>query len=139
MRYLYPSFLALLIACGRTTPPTIGASASLPGPWKIVKVVRNQDNITAGSDFGAALITLDADSTYSLSKTALFVTTNNGTWSARPQPGGYNIVLKSRQNDSPATYEMSYDTSQKNIIVNFTTTSSNTYQYTLEKANPSKE
>lgn len=135
---VYSCFLAVFIgSCGRGTPLTPGAMASIPGTWKIVKAVRNQDDITAGSDFGGSLITLDADGTYSLGKTAPFVVTSNGSWAASARPGGYSVVLKPRQDDPTGTYEMWYDTSgdRKNITVNFTTAGSNAYQYILERVN----
>ena len=111
--------------------------ASMSGAWKIVKVIRNTDDITAGNDFGQSLMMLNANGTYSIGKTALFVVNKNGRWLATPQSGGYSIVLKPQEGGATLPYKMRYDSSRlgKHITVNFITAGNNTYQYVLEKIN----
>jgi hypothetical protein len=111
---------------------------AIAGQWKIVKVLRNWDDITAGNDFGRWLITLDVDNTYALSGAAIFVVDQDGRWFARTRTGGYSIILEPRETAHPPTYEMTYDSAggRKNITVLFTTASGNAYRYTLERENP---
>ena len=139
---IFSVFLAFLFgSCGQGSPANTGAKASLSGAWRINKVVRNLDDITANGDFGQCVLTLDADSTYTVDKTTLFVVNKEGSWSVRRQSGGELIVLKPREGDPTATYELRYDTSGggEHIRVNFTTGGYNTYQYLLERVTPQEK
>jgi hypothetical protein len=111
------------------------ARAAYAGSWTIVKAVRNLDDITSGCDFGRSLITLNADGTYTVDKTAMFIVTKNGDWAVRKQSAGDIIVLKPSAGGPAPAYEMQSDTTGNagNIIANFTTGSSNTYEYILKK------
>jgi len=138
-RAVYSGLLAVLFAsCRQGTPTMAGAMTSLAGQWKITKVLRNWDDITAGNDFGQSLITLDADNTYTLSRAAIFVVDQDGRWFSRVRTGGYSIILEPREAGHTSTYEIMYDSSggTKNMTVLFSTASGNTYRYTLEKVNP---
>jgi len=115
--------------------------AAYAGSWKIIRAARNLYDITAGCDFGRSLITLNADGTYTVDKTALFAVTGDGDWSVRKQPAGDIIVLQPERTTPARAYEMQADTTGDagNIIAQFTTAGSNTYQYLLKKIAPKEK
>lgn len=139
---LYPTICAMLLALFTTSCSTNHQAdeepkGPFPGTWKITKVMRNLDDITSGCDFGPSLITLNADGTYTVDKTAPFTVTTNGQWSLK-QRSGDDIIILHPTNVTP--FEMRYDTSggTEKIIAEFSTGSGNHYRYLLRKTPPTE-
>ncbi len=109
---------------------------TLNGSWKIVAATRNGDDLIARFYFSKFRINF-TDSTYTLDSLVPFLVRKNGKWSFDDPVYPFSISFTAT--DSTAkTSGISYPVvnGQRNIILTLSPgCSSNTYQYTLQKAN----
>jgi hypothetical protein len=108
----------------------------LSGNWQIIKATRNGTDLTMRYDFSRFRIHF-TDSTYTIDSLVPFIVDRNGKW-AFDDPT-YPFKLSFQATDSSAkTSPLLFPVTggQRNLIITFSPgCSSNTYQYTLQKAN----
>jgi hypothetical protein len=71
--------LLLLMACRKKEMQFVESGKKLTGSWKISKVVRNGEDLTAQYDFSAFRIAFQ-DSSYAITNPVPFVVSKNGKW-----------------------------------------------------------
>lgn len=136
-KFLYAllSMLILIIAgCRKKELEFTEAAKPLNGTWKIVKAVRNGEDMTTLYDFSAFRINF-SDSTYTITDPVPFVVNKNGKWHFDdPQ---YPLEL-SMQADGSATVVkpvLRYPVvkGNRNLVLTFSPGCiTNKYEYTLE-------
>lgn len=109
---------------------------TINGSWKIIKAVRNGTDLTARFDFSVFRISF-TDSAYTITNLVPFIVSKNGKWSFDDPTYPFKISFTA-QNDTVKSSSILYPVTNgvRNIIISFSPgCTSNTYQYTLQKAN----
>lgn len=108
----------------------------LSGNWQIIKATRNGTDLTMRYDFSQFRIRF-TDSSYTIDNPVPFIVNKNGKW-AFDDPT-YPFTLSFQATDSSAkTSPLLFPVTggQRNLVITCSPgCSSNTYQYTLQKAN----
>lgn len=109
---------------------------ALSGSWKIIGATRNGTDLITRFDFSKFRINF-TDSTYTLDSLVPFLVSKKGKWSFDDPVYPFSISLTATDS-TVKTSSISYPAvnGQRNIIMTLSPgCSSNTYQYTLQKAN----
>lgn len=130
-------FALIIFSCEKehTTAP-LEPVKTINGSWKIIKALRNGTDLTARFDFSAFRISF-TDSTYTMSDLVPFIVSKNGRWSFDDPEYPFKMSFTA-QNDTVKSSSILYPVINgvRNIIISFSPgCTSNTYQYTLQKAN----
>lgn len=130
-------FILILFSCEkeRTTAP-LEPVKTINGSWKIIKATRNGADLTARFDFSAFRISF-TDSTYTITDLVPFIVGKNGKWSFDDPTYPFKMSFTA-QNDTVKSSSILYPVTNgvRNMIISFSPgCTSNTYQYTLQKAN----
>lgn len=131
---LVPALLIIIAACKKDKLVFTEANKPLTGSWKIIKAVRNGEDLTTAYDFTKFRISF-ADSSYTLTEPVPFVVSKNGHWSFDdPQ---YPNELSFRQDGSNTsikpTFRYPVVKGRRNLVLTFSPgCTANKYEYTLE-------
>lgn len=129
--------LGILFSCKveHVNPPN-EAVKSISGSWTITDATRNGTDLTSGFNFSQFRIVF-SDSTYTIDSLVPFVVSHNGKWAFNDPQYPFSIIFT--QTDSPSVstpFLFPVVNGVRNIILTFSPgCPSNTYQYTLQKAN----
>lgn len=108
----------------------------ITGSWRVTQVTRNGTDLTSRFDFSNFRINFK-DSSYTLSNLIPFLVSNDGTW--RFDDPSYPFKISFTAKDSAAKVSsLLYPVvgGKRNMVMTISPgCSSNTYQYTLQKAN----
>jgi hypothetical protein len=135
--YLQLIILTVLMAC---KPERLIAPSEplkeISGNWQVIKATRNGTDLTTRFDFSQFRVRF-TDSTYTLDSLLPFIVNKSGKW-AFDDPN-YPFYLSFTATDSAARKSsllFPVTGGQRNIIITFSPgCTSNSYQYTLQKAN----
>lgn len=134
--FLFFFFLATFFACRteRLDAP-FEPVKDVNGSWKVVGVTRNGTDLTSRFDFTKFRISF-IDSAYTLSEQVPFLVNTNGTW--RFDDPAYPFKISLTAKDSAArTSSLLFPIvgGKRNMVLTISPgCSTNTYQYTLQKA-----
>ncbi|WP_205511505.1 DUF5004 domain-containing protein [Longitalea arenae] len=126
--------LVILAACRKKELVFTEADKPLTGAWKIVKVIRNGEDITARFDFSAFRINF-TDSSYTLTDPVPFVVAGNGRWSFDDPQYPQALSLQQEGAAAPVRPAFRYPVvkGKRSLILTFSPgCTSNKYEYTLE-------
>lgn len=141
MKYavLFVSALALLsVACQRESYKVVQEPAkNISGTWKITDAKRNGTDLTTRFDFTQFAITFSADS-FSIVNTLPFIAGPSGKWAFDDPAYPFAISFTTKDSTTAKKSSLLFPVTAggyRNIIISFSPgCSSNTYQYTLQKA-----
>jgi hypothetical protein len=129
--------LGILFSCKveHASPPN-EAVKNISGSWTITDATRNGTDLTSGFNFSQFRIVF-SDSTYTIDSLVPFVVSHNGKWAFNDPQYPFSIIFT--QTDSPSVstpFLFPVVNGVRNIVLTFSPgCPSNTYQYTLQKAN----
>jgi hypothetical protein len=109
---------------------------TIDGTWKIVKVTRNDADITAWMDFSKFKIKFNADNTYALESYLPFAVKKNGTWSLNDPQYPFYLTLNETGEEEAVTLNFNYPIANGKRIISLSFSPgcrSNIYTYTFEK------
>jgi hypothetical protein len=109
---------------------------ALSGSWQIVKATRNGTDLTTRFDFSNFRINF-TDSSYTIDSLVPFIVNRSGKWAFDDPSYPFNLNFTAKDSgtrSSPLLYPVV--NGQRNVIISFSPgCASNSYQYTLKKAN----
>ena len=108
----------------------------ISGNWKIIKALRNGTDLTERFDFSKFRINF-TDSAYTITEQVPFIVSKNGRWSFDDPQYPFKMFFTA-QSDTTKSSSILYPVVDgvRNIIISFSPgCATNTYQYTLQKAN----
>ena len=128
----------LLFSCKveHPTPPN-ETLKYITGSWGIVHATRNGTDMTNGFDFSKFRIVF-TDSTYVVDSLVPFIVTTKGKWVFDDPQYPYSLILTPADSSNSITAPFLFPVTGgvRNIILTFSPgCPSNSYQYTLQKAN----
>ena len=128
----------LLFACKveHTTPPN-EPMKNIAGSWAIIHATRNGTDLTSSFDFSHFRIQF-TDSTYSIDSLVPFIVKTGGKWAFDDPQYPFNIIFSPTDSSSAvrAPFLFPVTGGVRNIVLTFSPgCPSNSYQYTLQKAN----
>lgn len=129
-------FLAsMLTFCEEAENPT-EAPKSIDGKWQIVKISRNESDITEAMDFSQFTINFSTDNTYSMEHYIPFIVRNGGTWSVDDPLYPFKIIFQEDGKTEPLVTELNFPIVQGKRQISLTFSpgcTANKYEYILEK------
>jgi hypothetical protein len=126
--------LVTVAACQKKEQVFTESDKPLNGAWKIVKAIRNGEDITARFDFSTFRITF-ADSSYTLTDPVPFVVAKNGKWNFDDPQYPQTLSLLPAGSATPVNPIFRYPVvkGKRSLILTFSPgCTSNKYEYTLE-------
>ena len=128
----------LLFSCKveHLTPPNEPLK-NIAGSWSIIHATRNGTDMTNGFDFSKFRIVF-TDSTYAIDSLVPFIVNTKGKWVFDDPQYPYNLVFTPTDSTTSirAPFQFPVTGGVRNIIFTFSPgCPSNSYQYTLQKAN----
>ncbi len=130
-------FFLFLFSCEKEqTAAPLEPIKTINGNWQIIKALRNGTDLTSRFDFSTFRINF-TDSSYSMTDPVPFIVSKNGKWNFDDPKYPFKMSFTA-QNDTTKSSTILYPVTNgvRNIIISFSPgCTSNTYQYTLQKAN----
>ena len=126
--------LLLLAACQKKELQFVESGKSLTGAWKISKVLRNGEDLTAQYDFAAFRINFQ-DSSYTMTNPVPFVVSKNGKWAFDDPQYPMELSFRQEGSNTPAKPLFKYPVvkGRRSLVLTFSPgCPSNKYEYTLE-------
>jgi hypothetical protein len=125
--------LLVVVACRKKEMQFTESNKPLTGQWKIVKVIRNGEDLTARYDFTAFRIAFQ-DRSYTITNPVPFVVSKNGHWYFDdPQ---YPMELSFRPDGGASIkplFKYPVVKGRRNLVLTFSPgCTQNKYEYTLE-------
>lgn len=139
-KFLYVSLgLCLLIvsSCQKDLLKLTESQKDISGSWKIVKVIRNKEDLSSRVDLSTFRIIFNSDNTYSLQGQFPFIVTNAGTYSLDDPQYPFNIGFQGQNSTTKTSIQFDYPIvgDHRQIIMTISPgCSANSYEYTFEKA-----
>jgi hypothetical protein len=128
-------FMLFLVCCDEQETPA-EAPKSLEGQWKIIKVLRNDLDITTAMDFSKFKIRFSADNTYTLENYVPFLVKKEGRYALDDPQYPFKISLQEDGDATQLTTDLNYPivNGKRQLSITFSPgCNANQYVYVFEK------
>lgn len=128
--------LIIFSSCQKDLIKLVESQKDISGTWKIVKIVRNKEDLTSRVDLSSFRIVFNSDKTYALQGQFPFIVNDAGTFSLDDPQYPFNIGFQEQSSATKTSIKFDYPIvgAQRQIILTISPgCSNNTYEYTFEK------
>jgi hypothetical protein len=131
------AIMSCVMSCDDETDPVQEAPKELDGSWKIVKVFRNEVDISTSLDLSNFRINFKDDGTYTIENYLPFIVRGDGTFSLDDPQYPFRITFREAATQEALSTDLTYPVvlGKRQIHLSFSPGCvNNQYEYVLEEA-----